>query len=305
MNIDKFTGLMAAPFTPLTSTGEINLSKISEYALYLSTRGVSGAFVSGTSGEGTSLSVKSRKLIAQQWKKHSADNFKLFIQVGHTCLEDSCEMASHAQELGVDAISTMAPLFFKPNNLMELISYCKAVAESAPNTPFYYYHIPGMTGVNFPMRDFLTLAAEHIPTLAGIKFTNEDLRDFSLCQQLENNRFDMLWAVDDAMTAAMSVGCKGFIGSTFNYGAAKYLEVIENFNSAQITKSAEAQLTMNKIVDVLINSPLPAIATQRILMAEAGLDCSLGNAPKVYSNYPALRQQVLDALTATQFYQIQ
>jgi len=296
---------MAAPFTPLTATGEVDTNKIAEYASYLSSRGVRGAFISGTSGEGTSLSVKDRKLIAKAWKDHCVKDFTLFVQVGHTCLSDSCEMASHAELIGVDAISTMAPLFFKPNNLMELVSYCKQIAESAPNTPFYYYHIPGMTGVSYPMRDFLPLAAKHIPNFAGIKFTNEDLRDFSLCQQINNARFDLLWAVDDAMTAAMSVGCQGFIGSTFNYGAAKYLEVIETFNNAQIAASAKAQLEMNKIVDVLINSPLPAIATQRILIAEAGLDCSTGNAPSIYENYPVLRQQVIDALKETQFYQMQ
>ena len=301
----KFKGLMAAPFTPLTKNAEVDTNKIAEYASYLTTRGVKGAFISGTSGEGTSLSVIDRKLIAKAWKDHCSSDFSLFIQVGHTCLEDSCAMASHAELLGVDAISTMAPLFFKPKNIKELISYCKTIADSAPNTPFYYYHIPNMTGVNYPMRDFIPLAAKHIPSFAGIKFTSEDLRDFSLCQQIENGRFDLLWAVDDAMTAAMSVGCQGFIGSTFNYGAAKYLEVIETFNNAQITTSAKAQLEMNKIVDVLIKSPLPAIATQRILMAEAGLDCSAGNAPSVYDNYCVLRQQVVDALKETQFYQMQ
>ncbi len=305
MKIEKFTGLMAAPFTPLTATAEVDFSKIAEYTSYLSSRGVRGAFISGTSGEGISLSVKDRKLMTKAWKDHCTKDFILFVQVGHTCLSESCEMASHAELLGVNAISAMAPIFFKPNNLMELVNYCKQIAESAPNTPFYYYHIPGMTGVNYPMREFLPLAAKHIPSFAGIKFTNEDLRDFSLCQQIDNGRFDLLWAVDDAMTAAMSVGCQGFIGSTFNYGAAKYLEVIETFNNAQIAASAEAQLEMNRIVDVLINSPLPAIATQRILIAEAGFDCSTGNAPSVYDNYPVLRQQVIDALKETQFYQIQ
>ena len=44
-----------------------------------------------------------------------------------------------------------------------------AVARAAPSLPFYYYHIPSATFVDFPMVDFLAAADGLIPNLAGIK----------------------------------------------------------------------------------------------------------------------------------------
>ena len=48
-------------------------------------------------------------------------------------------------------------------------------AAAAPGVPFYFYDIPALTGVQFPMSEFLAHAPKLIPTLAGIKFTNPDL----------------------------------------------------------------------------------------------------------------------------------
>eukprot|EP00731_Ephydatia_muelleri_P038984 Em1027g1a len=65
-------GLTAATFTPFTDSGEVNLLMIRQYADYLCQRGVLNVFVNGTAGEGLTLTVSERKLVAEEWVKVAA-----------------------------------------------------------------------------------------------------------------------------------------------------------------------------------------------------------------------------------------
>lgn len=46
-----------------------------------------------------------------------------------------------------------------------------SIAKEAPDLPFYYYHIPSMTGVEFSMYDFMVAAGPRIPNLMGVVCT--------------------------------------------------------------------------------------------------------------------------------------
>jgi len=65
----------------------------------------------------------------------------------------------------------MAPSFFKPASITELVHWSSLVSQAAPLLPFFYYHIPSMTGLNFNMPEFFAAAQDEIPMLTGIKFT--------------------------------------------------------------------------------------------------------------------------------------
>jgi N-acetylneuraminate lyase len=48
-----------------------------------------------------------------------------------------------------------------------LVSFNKEVAAACPKTPFFYYHFPGITNVNFSAFSFLERASKVIPNLQG------------------------------------------------------------------------------------------------------------------------------------------
>ncbi len=50
---------------------------------------------------------------------------------------------------------------------------CQTIASAAPHLPFYYYHIPEMTGVAFAMRDLVAevAAIPEFTNFVGIKYT--------------------------------------------------------------------------------------------------------------------------------------
>ena len=151
------TGLIAAPFTPMHPDGSLNLSLIPRYYAMLRANDVRGAFICGSTGEGVSLTIREKMAVAEAWAACSKNDpaFTVMPLLGGTCLADARELALHARDCGLDAVSFTAPFYFKPANVSVLAEICRQVAAAVPDMPFYYYHIPVLTGVGFPMIELL------------------------------------------------------------------------------------------------------------------------------------------------------
>ena len=75
-----FKGLVAAPFTPMTEDGDIDVSKVHKYAEHLGTNGVSAVFLNGTTGEGVlSLSIEERKKMLEAWVDTGKEHCRILI----------------------------------------------------------------------------------------------------------------------------------------------------------------------------------------------------------------------------------
>ncbi|MBK7375025.1 MAG: dihydrodipicolinate synthase family protein [Chitinophagaceae bacterium] len=273
MAFPQLQGLIAAPFTPMYKDGSLNLSLIPSYYKMLKANGVIGAFICGSTGEGVSMSVDEKKAVAEAWAactKGDAD-FIVMPLLGGTCLTDCKELALHAREIGLNAVSFTSPFYFKPANVEMLAQCCYEVASAVPDMPFYYYHIPVLTGVGFPMFDLLKAIDGKVPNFAGIKYTHEDFMDFLSCIHFQNGKYDMLWGRDENMLPALSLGAKAAVGSTFNYAAPLYYNLIDAFNDGDLQK---AQLLQQQSIDMIrLLGKYGGIATGKAYMKLIGLDC--------------------------------
>ena len=267
------TGLIAAPFTPMFSDGNVDLGAIPYYYDLLKQNGVNGAFICGSTGEGVSLSVNEKKEIAEAWIACAKEDpaFKIITLVGGNCLKESKELAVHAAHTGIDAIAFTAPSYFKPANVHALADMCLDIASSCPEIPFYYYHIPVLTGVGFPMLDLLKAVHERIPNFAGIKYTHEDFMDYLSCLHFAGGRYDMLWGRDENMLAALALGAKGAVGSTYNYIAPVYHQLMNAFQKGDLLS---ARLWQQKSIDlIMLLGKYGGIATGKAYMRLLGFDC--------------------------------
>lgn len=266
-------GLIAAPFTPMHKDASINISLIPEYYEMLKFNGVTGAFICGSTGEGVSMNNYEKKKVAEAWADCTREDkdFKVMTLLGGTSITDCIDLAIHAKEIGLYAVSFTAPFYFKPAQVDQLAKCCIAIAGSVPDMPFYYYHIPVLTGVNFPMLDLLKAIDGKLPNFAGIKYTHEDFMDFLSCLQYKDGKYDMLWGRDENMLPALAVGAKGSVGSTFNYAAPLYYELIDAFNNGRLR---HAQALQEKSIEMIrLLGKYGGIATGKAYMKTIGLDC--------------------------------
>lgn len=249
--MEKITGLVAASFTPIGSNDELNLNVIGPYSEYLAAQNISGVFINGSTGDFTNLSTRERNQVVEEWSKHKRKHIPYIVHIGGSSMKEVMAMAAHAQNYGFDAISTLGPYYFKPQTLEDLVEYCVKASSSASELPFYYYHIPQLTGLDFNMVDFCRLAKEAIPMFSGIKYSIPDLIEFRKCQNLNEGRFDILFGQDENLLAAYSLGARGFVGSTYNYLSGVNRRLISALESGDSSLATELQSKAIKIIEIL------------------------------------------------------
>ena len=276
MNL-KLTGLIAAPFTAMNADGSLNLAMIEHQAKALADSGVTGAFICGTTGEGLSLTSDERLQVAEQWLAVAPPALRVIVHVGHSSVSESRLLAAHAEKIKAYACAALGPIFFRATNVEQLVDYCVQVAGGAPGLPFYYYHFPGMAGADLPMYNFLKLASPRIPNLAGIKFTHENLMDYSRCLNFEEGRFNILFGRDEILLAALAMGATGVVGSTYNYMAPVYHQVMAAFQAGDLETARRYQSLASSIIAVM--SQWGAMAAGKAMMKMIGLDCGPVRAP--------------------------
>ncbi|HEC42978.1 MAG TPA: N-acetylneuraminate lyase [Bacteroides sp.] len=276
--MDKIKGFISAPFTPMHEDGSVNLPKIKEFADFYVRNGVDGAFICGTSGEGFLLSLDERKKVAEKWVESSPPDFKPIIHVGGPGVNDCKLLAKHASEIGAYGIGTIAPVFFKPARVKELVDYCAALASAAPELPFYFYHMPGYTGVALSMVEFLEQSYDRIPNLAGIKYTHENLYEFNQCMLVRDGHYDMLHGQDETLLAGLALGATGGVGGTYNHMMGTYIELKAAFDAGDFKTAQNLQARSQAFINVLVRYRGNVVGGKRI-MKFLGLDLGPNRIP--------------------------
>ena len=138
--IQKFVvhELAAATFVPYNADGSVNYAGVDAHARDLAVHGVLVAFINGTTGDSMILREEERKLLCEAWvaagRKYGV---RILNHIGAQGLQESCELARHAQAAGCDGVCAMAPQFFKTPGAKGLALWLKAIGEAAPKLPLY------------------------------------------------------------------------------------------------------------------------------------------------------------------------
>lgn len=253
LSVQPIVGLVAAVFTPFDQNGSIAVDVVDAYARWLNQSGVFVVFVSGTTGESLDLTTEERQATAEAWAFYAPKyGIRVIIHVGAESVRTAQALAAHAASLkGVYAISAMPPVFFKPATVAALVETIGSIASAAPNLPFYYYHIPQKTEVSFNMRDFLSSADGAVPNLVGIKFTHTALDDLQYCLSYrfkDGSSPDMLFGKDEMLLAALALGVKGAVGTTYNYNGALQNKLLQAYSAGDMATAFSAQFDTTKLI---------------------------------------------------------
>jgi dihydrodipicolinate synthase/N-acetylneuraminate lyase len=158
--------LIAAAVTPLTEAGAaLDAGAIESYVAFLESHGVDGVFACGTTGEGVLLGLDERRRAAEAFR--AALGGALVVHAGAQTTADTVALASHAREIGADAVAVIAPPYF-PLDDDALTAHFVAAARAASPLPFYCYAFAARSGYPLPV-DVIRRIGESIDNLAGLK----------------------------------------------------------------------------------------------------------------------------------------
>ncbi len=269
---------VAAVFSPFDAEGGIASHVVPIQAAFAAAQGIDTVFITGTTGECHSLTCDEKLTLYDAWAQAArAHGLAVIAHVGGNSIEDAKTLARRARALELGAISALAPSYFKPANLETLVEWCAEVAAAAPELPFYYYDIPTLTGVAVPVERFLVDAADRIPNLAGVKFTNPDLVSYRRSLDAAGHRFDLPWGVDEALLAGLATGARGGVGSTYNFAPKLYAGLLKAFARGDLAEAQRLQSLSIAMVDAIAATGY--LGTAKALMSRLGVPVGRARAP--------------------------
>ena len=217
------------------------------------------------------MTTNERCAAAEAWIEAKED-LAIWVHVGHTSQLDAIHLARHAQEIGAKAISALAPFYFTPSSVDELIEFLIPISKAASELPFYYYHIPSMTHVPLNVEVFIREAITRIPSFVGLKFSSQDLYALQMAQMaVHESGIEILYGVDEMLLGALPLNINGAIGSTYNFASPLYQRLLSNFQAGDMEASRILQSRSAALVREFHS--YGGIATGKAIMEMLGRSC--------------------------------
>lgn len=262
--MNKFKGLFTAQLTPFDANGKINEKALEQLIKNNIKMGIKGFYVGGTTAEAFLMSAQERKYLLELVKSMAEDR-TIIAHIGSLNEAEAIDLAQHAEKTGADAISSVAPFYYK-FTFNEIKNYYNRIADSV-SVPMLVYNFPMNTGVTMTMNELDQFFTED--KFFGLKHTSSD---FFTMEQVKAKYPDKiaLNGFDEMFLAGLSMGADGGIGSTYNFMADKFVRIKELFEQNRIAEAQEIQHTVNKIVAVLFR--LGLMPAQKEVLNQMGLN---------------------------------
>lgn len=242
----EFKGIFTALLTPFGADGKINEEVLARHIENNIKMGVTGFYVNGSTAEVFLLSEEERKYLYKLVKDIVGDRCTLIAHIGCVGTLQTIEYGKLAEELGYDAISSVAPFYYN-FSLDEIKQHYFATVDNV-NLPMFVYNFPKFSGVSFSTETFGEFLRDD--RFLGIKHTSND---FFALEQLKSAYKDKIMynGYDEMFLAGLSMGADGGIGSTYNIMADKFVKIKELFDAGKIAEAQEIQKVANAIITAL------------------------------------------------------
>jgi len=288
----EFKGVFPALVTPLTSAEKLNTRALGALIDSEIKQGAQGFYIGGATGEGLLLDIPERKKLCEKAIERIGEDKTKIVHITDMNFRNTVKLAKHAQDCGADAISAIAPIYFKYDE-NEIYEYYKAIAESVDIPLIIYYTVAA--GVNISLDLFTRLFK--IDNITGVKWTSSNYYEMiSLKEKIPNaNIFN---GPDEMLICGLGAGADGGIGSTYNIIFPLINEIYQSFNEGNIEKAREAQKKADKIIRVILKySVIPVV---KLVLEERGIEVGNASFPMVkYTDKQ--RKQILSDLTKAGF----
>lgn len=243
MNKDLFEGVITPMVTPLIDRENIDFKGLEKLLDHLINGGVSGVFLMGTTGEGTSISPRMRKDLIKYSIEYVKGRVPVFVSIADCCIEESLNMARYAKECGVTYLVSALP-FYLGLTQKEIIDYYTTIADNVP-LPLFLYNIPAQTKLMISVEAVKTLAKH--PNIIGMKDSSGNGTYFNTLLaeiKAEYPNFTILVGPDEMLASTMAMGGNGGVNS----GSNLFPELYVNLFKACKAKDTERILKLQKLV---------------------------------------------------------
>ena len=276
-DIQKYQGVFPACYD---KDGEISPAAVRRLTEHFVQKGVKGVYVGGSSGECIYQGVDERKRLLENVMEAAEGKLTVIAHVACNNTRDSQSLARHAESLGVDAIASIPPIYFRlPEHA--IAKYWNDISDAAPNTDFVIYNIPQLAGVALTMPLLKEMLKN--PNVIGVKNSSMPVQDIQMFKDegTKNGRpFVVFNGPDEQFVSGLMMGADGGIGGTYGAMPELFLKLWALFYEGKLTEARQLQYDVDNIIYALCATRCNMYATiKEVLRRREGIDLGSVRAP--------------------------
>jgi N-acetylneuraminate lyase len=250
-DLKKYEGVIPAFYACYDDQGEISPERVRALVEYFIAKGVQGLYVNGSSGECIYQSVADRKLVLEEVMAVAKGKLTIIAHVACNNTKDSVELARHAEDLGVDAIAAIPPIYFRLPEY-SVAHYWNEISAAAPNTNFVIYNIPQLAGVALTPSLYKEMLKN--PRVIGVKNSSMPVQDIQTFASLGGEDHIVFNGPDEQLLGGRLMGAGAGIGGTYGAMPELFLKLNQLIAEKDLETARDLQFAINDIIGVLTSA---------------------------------------------------
>ena len=260
--------LITAMITPFDNEGNVDYQQARRLANALLDSGSDGLVVTGTTGEGPTLSNEEKIRLYAEVKEAIGGRGAVIAGTTDNNTANSIELSKEAEAVGADALLLTVPAYNKPPQ-EGLYQHFKKIA-SKTNLPCLLYNVTSRTSLN--MTDETTIRLSQIDNIVGIKEAGSDLDQ--IARIIEGAQEDFLvWSGNDNETFyIMAMGGYGVVSVASHLVGSQIKQMMGSLLEGDVETAAAEHRRLLPLFKVLFveSNPIPVKYAVNSLGFDAG-----------------------------------
>ena len=279
-NIKKYEGIIPALYACYNDDGSVSIERTKALTQWFIDQGVNGLYVGGSSGECIYQTKDERKAVLEAVMEVAKGKITIIAHIACNNTAESCELAAHAESLGVDAIASIPPIYFKLPPYA-IAKYWNDMSAAAPNTEFIIYNIPQLAGV--ALTTGLLNEMMKNPMVVGVKNSSPATQDIQMWRDeaiKQDREFVVFNGPDEQLISGLVMGATGGIGGTYGAMPKLYIKLYNLVKAGDLATALEIQNECCRIIYKMCSAHGNMYAViKEILRKLGGPDCGSVRAP--------------------------
>lgn len=238
-------GIIIPVITPVDAQGKFNEPVYRQLIGFWADRGIDGVFPFGTTGEFYAFDNEVYRHVLEVTKDAVRGRMAVYAGANHITTAGAVELAKIAEEVGVDALSVLTPMFVSQTQ-DELLAYYTTIAN-ATSLPIIIYNNKPKTNVTVAPETVRKLA--QIKNIVGVKDSTGDMTNTEEYIRLTRDLpdFRVLVGRDTLIYAGLCYGAAGAITSCANIAPDLAVAIYNCYKAGDQAGALDAQFKFSKL----------------------------------------------------------
>ncbi len=257
----NWKGVFPAVTTKFTPSGGLDAAACEAHFAWLLQNGCDGLIVSGSLGEGSTLSADEKLDLARIARSAGGGRSPTIMTIAESSTARMLDLLRRAEAQGVDGVMLLPPMMYHAS-VEETLAWFTAAAQ-ASGLPLMVYNNPVSYRIDVTVEMLKRLA--ELPTIVAVKESSDDVRRIIQIRNALGNRLGIFTGVDNLALESCMVGADGWVAGLVDAFPA---ETVAVWRLARAGRLEEALRIYRWFIPLLELDVSPRLV-QNIKLAEA------------------------------------